>query len=140
MTHPGLTNCALTPTLSVSKEWIALGADERTERVKTAFSKLLGYLTVSIVRVELTAVIVAFNRGGLNRMSLSPSTYGKELMALECDLRTMLGEPLEVYCEFKVDRNPQRSEIQARVTDWRARREESKRGNLGRLGRDDAGT
>ncbi len=123
MTHPALVNYASTPTLSCSLEWVRLTADEKGQRIRATI-EAMGVTDVRLVAAGLCDVLVRLTR------PMRPAEYGVMLMALERNLRKGLGEPVELYCEFKADSNRLRRDVQMRIGEWRSRREEVRHTNI----------
>lgn len=124
MLHPGLSQNAITPTLFVSQTWLKLNQAEREGRVRLALENWSTPVSFELRGVSAREVRVAL----LGRYT--PDIYGAAIMALERRIRKHVGEPLELYCELRLDRNPQRTEVQARIAEWRARREQSRTRNM----------
>lgn len=122
--HPGLTNHALEPTLAVSTRWRTADDEWRMAQVRSRLAEASGIPRFMVVRVTEREIVVRLDQ------RMPPREYGRVLMQLERWFRAALGEPVELYREFMADRNGPRREIQARIADWRRRREESRIANL----------
>ena len=125
-THPGLGNFSEVPTLSVSERWRNLPTEEQEQAVRDAIASfpLEGH-GLQFSRLPSHRELI------LHSMVKRPTReQGKLLMEMEAHIRAQVGEPLELYCELRGDRNPQRVEVQARIDAWRKRREDSRKANL----------